>query len=268
MPQVFVSHSARDREFVEREIIAPLRQNGVATWYSEDNIATAAEWEERIRQGLKGCEWFLVAVSMNAVKSEWVQVEVDWAVDNRPGKLIPVMIETCDIDDLHLKLRRLQYIDFRKDIPRAQDKLLAIWGLGKAKQVELRYQKALEMIGAEDWCEAVEMLEEVMELDPSHTRAPGDLNWARQKQLLAEQYQKSITDLGAGRWDDAITNLQAVRKIDIGYKDVDQLIRDAQTGRRKARAEREAEPKPLLEPEARRPRQIRKCSSMTQRCTQ
>jgi hypothetical protein len=250
MPQVFVSHSARDREFVEREIIAPLRQNGVVTWYSEDNIATAAEWEERIRQGLKGCEWFLVAVSMNAVKSEWVQVEVDWAVDNRPGKLIPVMIETCDIDDLHLKLRRLQYIDFRKDIPRAQDKLLAIWGLGKAKQVELRYQKALEMIGAEDWCEAVELLEEVMELDPAHTRAPGDLNWARQKQLLAEQYQKSITDLGAGRWDDAITNLQAVRKVDIGYKNVDQLIREAQKGRKKAREEREAEHKARPEPEA------------------
>jgi hypothetical protein len=250
MPQVFVSHSARDREFVEREIIAPLRQNGVVTWYSEDNIATAAEWEERIRQGLKGCEWFLVAVSMNAVKSEWVQVEVDWAVDNRPGKLIPVMIETCDIDDLHLKLRRLQYIDFRKDIPRAQDKLLAIWGLGKAKQVELRYQKALKMIGAEDWCDAVELLEEVMELDPAHTRAPGDLNWAREKQLLAEQYQKSITDIGAGRWDEAIKKLQGVRKVDVGYKDVDQLMRQAQQGLRKAREEREAKLKSSPEPKA------------------
>lgn len=64
MARVFVSHSSLDRDLVEREIIAPLRQHGVETWYSKDSIETASEWEGRIRQGLKTCDWFLVVLSI------------------------------------------------------------------------------------------------------------------------------------------------------------------------------------------------------------
>ena len=60
---VFVSHSSRDRGFVEREIIPLLQRHGVGTWYSKDDIETASEWERTIRQGLETCDWFLVVLS-------------------------------------------------------------------------------------------------------------------------------------------------------------------------------------------------------------
>ena len=63
MPKVFISHSTRDRDFVEREIIALLSTHGIETWYCKDDIRTADEWERTIFKGLESCEWFLLAMS-------------------------------------------------------------------------------------------------------------------------------------------------------------------------------------------------------------
>src|SRR3954469_5773414 len=96
MLRVFISHSSLDHAVVEREIIVPLRQNGVQTWYSPDNVETAAEWETRIREGLRKCDWFLVVLTPQSVQSEWVKSEVDWALTEKKGCVIPVLVETCD----------------------------------------------------------------------------------------------------------------------------------------------------------------------------
>ncbi len=86
MARVFISHSSLDREFVELNIIAPLRAHGVETWYSSDSIETADEWAMKIIEGLKSCDWFLVAMSPRSVESKWVQREVHWAMERREGR--------------------------------------------------------------------------------------------------------------------------------------------------------------------------------------
>ena len=85
MSRVFISHSSRDRDLVEREVIEPLRRHDIETWYSKDDIETAADWEKSICQGLNDCEWFLVVLTPRAVESRWVKIEVDWALDERPS---------------------------------------------------------------------------------------------------------------------------------------------------------------------------------------
>ena len=117
--RVFISHSAVDRDLVEREIIIPLRQHGVETWYSKHNIKTATEWERRILEGLRECDWFLVAISQNSVKSDWVKTELHWALKERKGHIIPVMLEDCNTDDLHLRLQLIHHIDFRQNKERS-----------------------------------------------------------------------------------------------------------------------------------------------------
>src|SRR4051794_26904077 len=104
MPLVFISHSSNDTEFVEWEIIPLLTGSGLNVWYSKENIETAAEWEKQIKRGLRDCDWFLVVLSPDSVISDWVQNEVDWAVDERKGKIIPVLYQDCDPTDLHLGL--------------------------------------------------------------------------------------------------------------------------------------------------------------------
>ena len=105
MPRIFISHSSLDHDFVEREIIAFLRQGGVETWYSSDDIETAAQWHKSIMVALKSCDWFLVVLT-RSVASKWVQAEVHWAVDERYGRIIPVVAEDCTWHDIHLVMRR------------------------------------------------------------------------------------------------------------------------------------------------------------------
>jgi WD40 repeat protein len=129
MPKVFISHSTKDRARVEREIVALLNGHGIDTWYSRDDIQTADNWERTIARGLEACEWFLLAMSPHSAQSEWVKDEVHWAIDVRPGKIIPVLIDACDPRAFHLRLARIQYVDFTRELPSARLRLLAIWGV-------------------------------------------------------------------------------------------------------------------------------------------
>ncbi len=129
MPSVFVSHSSKDRGFVENELIPLLQRYQITPWYSKDDIPSAAVWEQTIRDGLKSCEWFLVVLSPDAVRSNWVQAEVHWAIEHRSGKMVPVIARGCDPADLNLQLIRYQYIDFSQDRDLFRAKLLAVWSI-------------------------------------------------------------------------------------------------------------------------------------------
>ena len=48
MASVFISHSSRDRRFVEQELTPLLARHGIQPWYSREEIKTAEEWEQRI----------------------------------------------------------------------------------------------------------------------------------------------------------------------------------------------------------------------------
>lgn len=124
MAEVFVSHSSQDREFVEREIVAFLARHGIETWYAKEDIATAQDWERSIIRALNACDWFLVVLSQRSVASEWVRNELHWAIANRPGRVIPILIEECDPVSLHLALPTLQYVDFWRDPAQARRELL------------------------------------------------------------------------------------------------------------------------------------------------
>jgi len=145
VPKVFVSHSVKDREFVEYELIRPLQRHGIETWYSKDAIDTGARWEKEIVEGLKSCDWFLVVLSRESVQSDWVEAEVHWAMDERANRIVPVLIDDCDPADLHLKLRQVQFVDYRENRDQAKKKLLTVWnvdfksraGSGMTTQVNL-----------------------------------------------------------------------------------------------------------------------------------
>ena len=57
-----------------------LDQLGYCSWCSATDVRLAADWEQQIRQALAQADWFAVVLSPDAVKSEWVQAEVHWAL--------------------------------------------------------------------------------------------------------------------------------------------------------------------------------------------
>ena len=123
MKRIFISHSTKDVEFVYGQVKPVLDQLGYCSWCSATDVRLAADWEQQIRQALAQADWFAVVLSPDAVKSEWVQAEVHWALENKRGRVIPIMARTCEPADAHLRLGTLQFLDFRQDSAEAQRQL-------------------------------------------------------------------------------------------------------------------------------------------------
>jgi hypothetical protein len=70
------------------------------------------------------CDWFLVALSPHSAKSEWVKDELHWAMDNKQGRIIPVLIEPCELQQFHIRLPRIQVLNFASNREASQEKLV------------------------------------------------------------------------------------------------------------------------------------------------
>ncbi|MBI3821774.1 MAG: toll/interleukin-1 receptor domain-containing protein [Planctomycetes bacterium] len=95
--RVFVSHSTLDRKWVEAEVVKTLNRKGIHA---------------------------------NSAKSDWVHDEVYWAIFNRPSKIVTVIMDECNLWDFHIRIPRLQHIDFRRKLDEARKTLLRVFGRG------------------------------------------------------------------------------------------------------------------------------------------
>src|SRR5215208_4507814 len=126
MAVCFISHATADRSFVQTQLLGLLNAIGTETWFSVESISTAADWERSILSGLESCDWFMLVMSTSALNSRWVKDELHWAIDNRPERIIPVLVERCEPAAFHIGLRRLQYVDFTVDTDSAKNKLIKL----------------------------------------------------------------------------------------------------------------------------------------------
>jgi len=149
MRQVFVSHASSDRMLVERDILPLLRVHGIRYWYSSENIPSASDWEKVIRQALIESDWFLAALSASAIRSDWVQAEVHWALDNRKDHFVSLLLTDCTPSDLHLKLIRYQHVDFRQPSDEANRRLVEAFGISFQNIPSLRIDYQLGPSGQE-----------------------------------------------------------------------------------------------------------------------
>ena len=129
--EVFLSHSAKDRRFAER-IAEVLRRHGIPVWYSGTDIVGAAQWHDEIGKALQRCDWLVVVLSPNSVKSPWVKRELLYALDDAryETRIVPVKFRPCKHVDLSWTLGEFEFVDFTKDFQQGCRSLLRIWGLG------------------------------------------------------------------------------------------------------------------------------------------
>ncbi len=123
---VFVSHSTQDIAWIEADLIPLLRSIGIVPWYSRDDIRTTEYWERQILTALRKCDWFLIVLSSRSAESEWVKDELHWAIANRANRIIPVLIDRCDLHDFHIRLSRIEYADWVSDRDEAREKIREI----------------------------------------------------------------------------------------------------------------------------------------------
>ena len=132
MPQeIFLSHSDRDRGFVVR-LAETLRRHGLSVWYSRTDIVGAQQWHDEIGSALHRCDWFVLVLSPSAVNSTWVKRELAFALrqDRLDARIVPLIFESCDYEELSWTLPGFQMIDFTQDFEQGARNLMRVWGLG------------------------------------------------------------------------------------------------------------------------------------------
>lgn len=112
-PRVFVSHNHEDAPFVEKELVHPLKDRGVRTWFSPADIPQGALWTAEIRKAIADCNWMVVIVSKNSAGSKWVRREIDLAVaaGHLEDRIVPVIIDSTLAKDVNEYLAPIQAIN-------------------------------------------------------------------------------------------------------------------------------------------------------------
>jgi hypothetical protein len=86
-PTCFLSFSSKDWDFVER-LYNDLQRAGVRCWFAPENLQTGEKFKASIDDAIRRYEKFLVVLSKHALKSGWVQHELEVALQKEHhGKL-------------------------------------------------------------------------------------------------------------------------------------------------------------------------------------
>lgn len=113
--KVFLSHSTRDKAFVER-LAAALRAAGDDPWLCEVDIDFGHNFVAEIERGLKECDLVLLVLSPDAVASGWTRQEWTSAVARQIAesrvRLGVLLLRDCEVPEL---LRTTHRIDARSD---------------------------------------------------------------------------------------------------------------------------------------------------------
>lgn len=106
MSHIFISYSSKDAAFANRLADDLSRYSKV--WIDHEGIKAGVEWENALEKAIRECGVFLIVVSPDSNRSEWVARETILA-EHLQKQRIPLLIE----GELPLRLLNVQYVDFR-----------------------------------------------------------------------------------------------------------------------------------------------------------
>ncbi len=112
--KVFISHAHQD-ETLARKVAAVLEADGLEVWDGSE-IVPGENWAEKISQALKESEAMVVLLTPDALRSNWVRREIEYALSNKAysKRLIPVLVglpEQIPAEDIPWILRHMKMIN-------------------------------------------------------------------------------------------------------------------------------------------------------------
>jgi len=123
--KTFISFSSADREIVE-PFVEMLRLHYIEFFYS-DRTLKGGYFAEDIVKAIDQCRKFIVFISPNAMKSEWVSKEVAMAMsrDHLRGKVLPILIaDTPNWTQLHPHISKLQKFDHFREPQEVENRII------------------------------------------------------------------------------------------------------------------------------------------------
>lgn len=134
--KIFISHASKDKDFVD-QLVSDLAAHGIPVWYDKLDVRLGDSIPGKINSGISEAKYFLIVLSPAAVKSKWVQEELNAALMRQVASagtfLIPVLVEDCDVPPL---LNHRRFADFRESYEAGLEELLEVFGRD-AKAAEL-----------------------------------------------------------------------------------------------------------------------------------
>lgn len=106
MSHIFISYSSKDAAFANR--LADDLSRFTKVWIDREGIKAGVEWEDALEKAIRECGVFLIVVSPDSNRSEWVARETILA-EHLQKQRIPILVE----GELPLRLLNVQYVDFR-----------------------------------------------------------------------------------------------------------------------------------------------------------
>lgn len=113
--KVFLSYAQSDRE-VARELAMHLEEAGHKVWFADDALFPGQNIALEVGKALNKAEAVVVLLSPQALKSDWVRQEIEFALGAPQfrGRLIPVIVKpTVDIPWI---LKKLPIVKLGKSI--------------------------------------------------------------------------------------------------------------------------------------------------------
>lgn len=115
--KVFLSHAHEDKPFVER-LRKDLENKGITTWYDDKDLDIGDILTQVISEGIKQSWCFLIVVSPAAIKSGWVEYELNEAYHDhvtQKKRILPVLIGNIKEDQIPSRLQKHLWADFRNE---------------------------------------------------------------------------------------------------------------------------------------------------------
>ncbi|HTN05701.1 toll/interleukin-1 receptor domain-containing protein [Agriterribacter sp.] len=113
--KLFISHSSIDKPFV-RKLKHDLELNYINTWFDEDELNFGDSLVDKLSTELFNSSHFLIVLSPNSVKSDWVIYELENALkfleEETLKKIIPIHYRKCEIPK---EIESLLNIDLTKE---------------------------------------------------------------------------------------------------------------------------------------------------------
>ncbi len=111
--KIFIAHSSKDKNLARRITNDLKNIYKFDPWFDEIKIKPGESIPAKIQEGLHNCDYMLVLLSEDSVKSNWMKTEYSsklWdEIEQERIYVIPLLINTCEIPQL---LKHKKYINF------------------------------------------------------------------------------------------------------------------------------------------------------------
>ena len=123
MKQIFISYSRKDKPFAEK-LCGRLEDDGFECFLDTESIKGGQNWFSEIYTNIDNADFFIIILSHNSVKSNFVKREYEYALKEeieKTKKIIPLKYKRCEIPG---PLSLIQYIEvftdelFEKNYPK------------------------------------------------------------------------------------------------------------------------------------------------------